>query len=270
MTAPGSAAVAVSLPAAAPHGHLAVRLARPAVSRSPGLAVLYCHGFGSSQAGDKATFFGHRFVAAGIPFCSFDFQSHGASGGEFVDLTLSRNVGDIGRVHDWLRSEGLPRVLLVASSMGGGAALWYAARRPADVVAGLHVAPAIDLGARLLAEAGEEGIERWRREGRRRIAHPLVDCDLGWGLVEDLSRHPPVDLAAATSVPTLLLQGVEDTAVDWRVAVELVAACRGGAVELCLLADGDHRLLDRKDHLFRLMLGFLEARGLLPAVEARR
>ena len=87
--------------------HLAVRLRRPPGGGRSRFAFLYLHGFGSAQSGEKADFFRERAVADGIPFCSFDFQGHGESGGTMRDLTFSRNLEDLGAVHDFLAGQGL-------------------------------------------------------------------------------------------------------------------------------------------------------------------
>ncbi|HYE76838.1 MAG TPA: alpha/beta hydrolase, partial [bacterium] len=59
--------------------HLAVRYDEPPGGGS--LCLLYLHGFGSDQWGEKAEFFRDRALAAGFGFCSLDFQGHGRSGG---------------------------------------------------------------------------------------------------------------------------------------------------------------------------------------------
>ncbi len=110
--------------------------------------------------------------------------------------------------------------------------------------------------------AGPEGVEQWRATGRREFSHELVTCELGWELLEDLWTYDLDQLAASLACPALILQGKNDTSVDWRAVTEFAAACQRAAVELHLFGDGDHRLVDRLDHLASLVFGFLAARGL--------
>jgi pimeloyl-ACP methyl ester carboxylesterase len=246
--------------------HLAVRFDPPRFDPSAGAdapCFLYLHGFGSHQDGEKAEFFRARALDAGFGFCSFDFQGHGRSGGSLVDLTLTRNLADIRSVQAWLAERGVSRLVLVGSSMGGGTALWHAAREPESVVAGLHIAPALELDRALLSWAGPERVRAWRETGRIRYESELVSCDLSWGLIEDLRAHPAEELALRLRTPTLLLQGRRDATVSWRNVADFAARCRAEAVELHLFADGDHRLTDRKERLWGLMLEFLRGRGLL-------
>jgi pimeloyl-ACP methyl ester carboxylesterase len=246
---------------------LAVCYERPAAAAEPPLCLLYLHGFGSTQAGEKAEFFRRRALAAGFAFCSFDFEGHGQSGGTMRDLTLTRNLANIERVHAWLRERGEERFCLLGSSMGGGAALWYSALHPESIAAGLHLAPALDLDRGLLAWAGEEGARRWQESGTIDFRNELVACELGWELIEDLRRHPTAALVERYRTPALLLQGQHDATVPWRGVAEFAALC-AGAVELHLFADGDHRLIDRKQRLWTLMIEFLQGRGLVSPAAA--
>ena len=45
--------------------HLAVRIEQPQIELEDPLAVLYLHGFGSSQNGDKANFFRQQAIRHG-------------------------------------------------------------------------------------------------------------------------------------------------------------------------------------------------------------
>lgn len=245
--------------------HLAVRYGAPAEGASTGgeppAVVLYLHGFGSAQGGTKAEFFRRRFVEAGLAFCSFDFQGHGDSGGSMLGLSLSRNLDDTARVHDWLEARGHRRVVLAGSSMGGLTALWHGARHPGRALAATHLAPALDLGQNFRERVGEEGLRQWRREGRLRVQNDLVDCHLGWNFVEDFAAYPVDQLPADYGTPTLLLQGQQDDAVNWRSVAAFAAACPPETVTLHLFPEGDHRLIEQRDQLWTLMQAFLVGRG---------
>ncbi|MEO7794822.1 MAG: alpha/beta fold hydrolase [Thermoanaerobaculia bacterium] len=244
--------------------HLAVRLTIPEGGRRARFAFLYVHGFGSAQAGEKADFFRARATARGIPFCSFDFQGHGQSGGTMRELTFSRNLSDLSAVHDFLVDRGLGEVVLIGSSMGGATALWHAARRPTRVLASLLIAPAVGMGRGLERWAGAEGLERWRREGTIRYSNALVEADLGWGLVADLRRFDLEVLSAAYRTPTLVLQGKLDDTVDHREVARFVARSPGGLLRLKLYEEGDHRLTGLKEELWSEMCAFLVQSRLLP------
>lgn len=264
----GVSAVEERLAVGADGEELAVRWWRP--RRSGGSAVLYMHGFGSSQDGEKAGYFRRRLLEAGAAFCSFDFRGHGDSGGSLSALTFTRNLGDLAAVYDWLAARWDGPVVFFGSSMGGATALWAAAREPERFAAGLAIAPALGMEASLARRVGEDGMEHWRTTGSLRLESELVSTDMGWGLMEDLARYRPEALGERYRTPSLIFQGLRDDSVDWRMVSSVVEACSehgGGAaeVELHLFAAGDHRLLAHRDVLWDLTRGFLQRRGLLTA-----
>ena len=237
--------------------HLAVRFDPP---RGNTPCFLYLHGFGSEQTGEKADFFRRQALAGGFGFCSFDFQGHGQSGGDLTSLTLTRNLEDVRRVHDFLRDRGQERLILLGSSMGGGTGLWYSALHPESILAGLHIAPALEMDRGLLTWAGPERARQWEETGTIHFENDFVSCELGWSLIEDLRAHPLEALLAHYRTPCLLLQGKHDTSVSWRNVTDFATRCTFENIELHLFADGDHRLTDRKERLWELMVGFLHRR----------
>jgi pimeloyl-ACP methyl ester carboxylesterase len=243
--------------------HLAVRFDPPPAGAADRPCFLYLHGFGSEQSGEKAEFFRRRALAAGFGFCSFDFQGHGLSGGEMSGLTLTRNLEDIARVHALLRDRGRGRLILIGSSMGGGTGLWYSALHPEEIVAGLHIAPALELEKGLLAWAGPERARAWEETGRIHFQNDLVSSELRWALIEDLRAHPAETLLGRYRTPALLLQGKLDTSVSWKTVLDFATRCRFQEIDLHLFADGDHRLTDRKERLWELMVEFLGGRALV-------
>lgn len=242
--------------------HLAVLFDAPGQSR-PGLCFLYLHGFGSAQIGEKADFFRRRAVESGFPFCSFDFQGHGQSGGTLQGLTLTRNLHDISLVHGWLQERGHERICLLGSSMGGGSALWYSALHPEEICAGLHIAPALELEKALVTWAGPEGCRRWEETGTIHFENDLVSCELGWELIRDLRSYSYDELLRTHRTPALLLQGKKDASVPWRGVLDFATRCSASEIDLHLFADGDHRLTDRKERLWALMFEFLHGRGVI-------
>ena len=100
------------------------------------------------------------------------------------------------------------------------------------------------------------------QSGALEFSNDLGDFVLGWSFLKDLESYPTQRLAACLRTPSLLLQGKLDQDVSWRRVAALATACRQGVTELELFEDGDHRLLDRKETLWRRMERFLAERGI--------
>jgi pimeloyl-ACP methyl ester carboxylesterase len=122
----------------------------------PGL--MFCGGFRSSMAGEKATFLDGFAADRGLSFLRFDYRGHGASGGEFQDLVLGDWIADALLVLDRL-TEG-PQIM-VGSSMGAWVATCAAIARPARVAGLVGIAAAPDFTEDLMLPAlGEMGRAR--------------------------------------------------------------------------------------------------------------
>ncbi len=242
---------------------LVVRLSEPL--KGPGTApmALYLHGFGSDQWGEKASYFRQKILAAGLGCCSLDFQGHGRSGGAMVDLTLSRQLADVQIVSEMLESRGYPRHIVFGSSMGGLTGLWHSALHPDSVLVNVCIAPALSLESNLSEWAGVDGMRRWREEGTIRVDNEIGSWELGWNFVADLGNYPLSRLQELSRRPSLILQGKLDDRVDWRQVTDFVVGCEFEDLELHLFADGDHRLVDRKDRLWQLARDYLQGKNLL-------
>ena len=243
---------------------LAVLFDRPQKPRDDSLVVLYCHGFASTQSGEKADYFRRRFLDAGIAFCSFDFRGHGESSGEITDISMSRNLEDVGAVHAFLKEQGFTRLLLFGSSMGGAVSSWYASLHPEAVAGAIFIAPGLEMADGLLRSVGPDKAAAWREEGRILFEHELGGYWLSWQLIEDLRAYSRFRLARTYRTPTLIFQGMQDQTVDWRSVVDFADGSEA-AVTVSLYSDGDHRLLGRLPAMWRQAEIFLGEIGVFDA-----
>lgn len=221
---------------------------------------IFLHGLGADRSGSKATRFREWVVSRGHGFLSFDFTGHGESGGDCRGLTLTRNLEDAGRAVEFVRAERPgAEVVLIGSSMGGIAALWYAALHPEAVAQVFAIAPAFGMSARFAASLSQAERTDWARRGFFPVPIGERVLEFGWGAVADERNYPDDRLAAALRTPALLLHGDADAVVP--VGLSRDFAVSAPAAELIEIADGDHRLTDRRDELFEEMWGAFRRRA---------
>ncbi|MBI1238183.1 MAG: alpha/beta fold hydrolase [Alphaproteobacteria bacterium] len=209
--------------------------------------VLWLGGFMSDMTGTKATALDAWAAETGETFLRFDYFGHGASGGAFVDGTISRWRDDAVAVLDRL-TEG-PQVL-VGSSMGGWIATLLALARPERVSGIVYIAPAPDFTEELMwknlpeparRQILEEGV--WHRPSEYDDGpYPITRA-----LIEDGRRHLVLGGPIAIDCPVAVLQGMADPDVPWAHAMRLVAALRTQDVTVTLTKSGDHRLSGEAD-----------------------
>ena len=123
--------------------------------------VLYLHGFASSPASSKATYFSDRLAARGVRMECPDLNQP-----DFSTLTVSRMLQ---QVEDRIRALPPGDVVLIGSSLGGFVAVEAAARQANrerhPITQLILLAPAVDLEWEKWSELGSAGVEGWRRAG---------------------------------------------------------------------------------------------------------
>ena len=193
--------------------------------------VFYLHGFASSPKSAKAGYFASNLAASGITLHVPDFNEP-----DFSSLTITRMVDQVTAV-----IERLPQgpVALIGSSLGAFVAVQVALALPRRVERLVLMAPALAFDASRTRQLGDRAHDEWKETGHLNVFHHAYGrlLPLGYQLYADACRYDCVN--AALSIPILILQGKNDTAVDPS-SVERWARGRPN-VELHLL-DDDHQL----------------------------
>jgi pimeloyl-ACP methyl ester carboxylesterase len=205
-------------------------------------------GFKSDMEGSKAEALAALARDTRRPGFRFDYSGHGASGGAFLNGTISAWLAQ--SLHMFTR-KAPGRRIVVGSSMGGWLALLLYRElrirntRAADRIAGLVLlAPAADMTADLMWDVFSEEVRSeilstgvWRRPSL--YGDPYV---ITHRLIEDGRRHLMLKDALDVSCPVRILQGDADPDVPAAHAVKVFGALRGADVTLTLVKGGDHRL----------------------------
>lgn len=205
-------------------------------------------GYKSDMEGSKAAALAALARETRRPGLRFDYSGHGASGGLFVDGTISKWLEQ--SAHMLLTHGKGPRIL-VGSSMGGWLALLLCRHLQRTSPAALHnikglvlLAPAADMTSDLMwnefpdevrRELNEKGV--WMRPSVYGEPYAITRR-----LIEDGRRHLMLGEGLEVHCPVRILQGDEDPDVPAAHAVRVFGALRGADVTLTLIKGGDHRL----------------------------
>ena len=211
------------------------------------LRVLYLHGFASSPASRKATFFAQRLRAQG-----FSVEIPDLAEGNFEALTIS---GQLRLVERLSRAEP---VILIGSSLGGYLASLYAARH-AEVRRLVLLAPAFQFYNLWTRNLTQEDLARWKAAGSVPVFHygEEREMPLGYQFIDDAKRFEPFP---DVTQPVLIFHGYQDSAVPVEYSVEFTR-CRPNA-HLVQLPSG-HELTDVLEPMWEQIEKFLlpEAQG---------
>ncbi len=205
------------------------------------MRVLYLHGFVSSPAGGKASYFSERFSQEGI-----DFRAPDLNGPDFSKSTAETMIRQT-----QMEMAGADSVALVGSSMGGFIALRVAALNP-SVKKLILLAPAFEMGTRMEREMGQAA-DLWKQRGSHSFFHYATgrEENLHYAFLQSLQAEEAKPLR---DLPVLILHGIRDTVVPWELSFRYLST--NPHAELVLL-DSDHQLTDKKDVLYRHIKSFL-------------
>jgi pimeloyl-ACP methyl ester carboxylesterase len=196
--------------------------------------AVYLHGFASSPASSKATWFGRELGTHGIGFSCPDFNLP-----DFFSLTVTRMVE---QTLDAVASAPRGPVALIGSSLGAYVAVHAAAADAGQRIDRLILlAPAFDFGGNRLTHLGPHSIDEWRTKGELTIFHYAAGEPraVGFGLYEDAARYDA--FAVDLDLPMLVVQGRHDDVVD---AGMVERWCRTHPTAQLHLVDDGHQLTD--------------------------
>jgi pimeloyl-ACP methyl ester carboxylesterase len=210
--------------------------------------IFWLGGFRSDMEGSKAEALGALARDTRRPGFRFDYSGHGASGGDFLDGTISGWLGQ--SLHMFTR-KAQGRRIVVGSSMGGWLALLLYRElrirnpRAAGRIAGLVLlAPAADMTADLMWDQFTEEVRKellstgvWQRPSLYGAPYAITRR-----LIEDGRKHLMLKDGLDALCPVRILQGDADPDVPASHAVKVFGALRGADVTLTLVKGGDHRL----------------------------
>lgn len=208
--------------------------------------LMFCGGYSSDMLGTKAAFLEERCMARGQGYIRFDYSGHGQSGGDFMEGSIGQWYNDALAVLDTLTQGPM---IVAGSSMGGWIALKLAVARPERVKALIGIAAGPDFTGWIedgftpaqQAELAEKG---YVEEPNAYSPEPYRFTRL---LIEDGRKHFIMTGDMPFEGPVRLLQGMEDSAVEWQVAHRIKNALTSRDCDVYLIEDGDHSLSRPQD-----------------------
>jgi len=212
-------------------------------ARLPGAGptVVFCPGYKSDMAGQKARELAAFCAARGQAFLRFDYSGHGISDGRFEDGTIGRWLADTLVLIDTLTAG---KLVIVGSSMGGWISLLVALARRDRVVGWAGVAAAPDFTETLMWDAMSFAERREIMErGMIMVPNPYGGAyPVTRALIEDGRAHLLLPGPIALYCPVRLLHGQRDAEVPWETALRIAERVASPDARTMLIKDGDHRL----------------------------
>jgi len=209
--------------------------------------VVIGHGVTANKDRVWAVTLAERLAAAGFASLRFSFSGNGASGGEFRESTVTKEVEDLGAVLDAI---GERPVVYVGHSMGGAVGVLRAAndpriRRLVSLAGMVHTA---QFANRKFGDLVPDEDLMWQKP----------ECPLSRVFMDDMERvGTVVNLAPRVEVPWLLIHGTADDVVPFAESLEIREAA-GTIAELVCLEQADHLFSGQEQEMARIVTAWLE------------
>ena len=195
------------------------------IGRDPGKAVVLCHGFGGNKNVAGLVACAEALAEDYTVYC-FDFRGHGLSGGQCTFTELE--VGDLAAVLKLARTDGNRQLAVLGFSMGGIAALRYAATR-----GGLDSVIVVSVPASL-EEAGAPGARFLRFLFLTAPGRALLNHRFGVRMAQDLEVPlSPAEMAGSIQPqPLTIIHGSDDYMFEADQARELHRLAQGSRLKI--------------------------------------
>lgn len=221
---------------------IAYHLTPPPSASAP--FIMFCGGYRSDMMGTKAQFLEERCKAHGWGYLRFDYTGHGQSGGDFEAGFIGDWLEDARAVFAALVPAGNP-VLIVGSSMGGWVGLTLARDNAAQVRGFVGIAAAPDFTSWIEADLTPD--QRHALDTQGYFEEPNEYSDEPYRFRKDFLEEARTHFMMADgrlpyAGPVRLLQGMQDSAVEWQFAHRLKNALDSKDCDVLLIEDGDHSL----------------------------
>lgn len=198
----------------------------------PGVQTIVVLGHGVTGNKDRPFLvaLAEALSASGIPVLRFSFAGNGASGGRFVDATISKEVQDLGSVLDALKGWN---VCYIGHSMGGAVGVLRASQDPRIrwLVSLSGMVHTHDFAQREFGMVTPDQGCMWDEPS----------CPLSSAYMKDLSQISSlVDRAPLIRVPWLLVHGTADDVVPIQDSKDILAKASPATTRLVELPDSNH------------------------------
>lgn len=219
---------------------------KPDNTKTQNFTLVYAHGFCSDPYGRKPEEIKKWCLANGVGFFRYEIAGHGSDAARFEETTITTYKNQIFEIVGDMVDE---KIVVAGASLGGWLGLLAAVQFPEKVTGFLGMAAAPDFLKKYFeAYFRPEHKEILNKYGK--ISFPTDDFTyiITREMIESADENL---LLAKETIPytgkVRLVQGMKDTALDWRTAPLIAQKIAGNDVKTLLLKNAGHRLGNDED-----------------------
>lgn len=221
-------------------GKLHVELQKPSTDAVKTPLVILCHGFTANCNTELLTDIATDLDSHGIASLRFDFNGHGQSDGDFVNMTVLNEIEDLKAVVKWAEQQPWVENISMLGHSQGGVVVSMAAGELGDTLIKnvVLMAPAAVLRDDAI-RGNTQGAQYdpWNFQGDY-VELPGRGLKLGRKYVETAVNLPIYETAWRYQGPVLVIQGSHDRVVPYTYAERYVDGYKDATLKI--IPDEDH------------------------------
>lgn len=208
-----------------------------------GKIVILCHGLNGEKTERKS--FNHlvgKLQEKSINSFRFDFRGHGESTGNDYEMTPTKEVKDLEKTIEYLKSNGFNEFVLLGASFGGSILSLLDYQKYDCIKALICWYSALDYFDTIEAEGffTKEHKEMADRDGWFEIKSKRTGkvFKLGKDLYKEVYEIVPYESLIKVDLPILFVHGLIDNMVPYELSVKVSKMCKNARLEL--IENGTH------------------------------
>lgn len=217
--------------------------------------VIVSHGFLVSHKDPLIITIAEHLRNQGMSVITFDFNGHGDSYGEIIDMTISKEVSDVAAVVDYAKTlDNVSDIYLVGHSQGGLVTSLYAGEHPDSVEGIVLLSPAANAHDQTVS--GRLLTERFDAENPPEYVELNGGFKIGKGYITDAQNLDVYNTAKNYKGNVLLLWGSLDIIVPKSVVEAYDNIYENAAYSK---VDGaSHTYMQKLDEVAEMVTGFIK------------
>ncbi len=205
-------------------------------------SILYTHGFCSDPWGRKPEEIKKWCLKNNIAMYRYELAGHGSDIARFEETDINIYKAQILEIIDkYIEGD----IVVVGSSLGGWLSLLAAINRPDRITGFVGLAAAPDFTADYMKYATPAQIEEMEKFGKISYPGQNITFTVTKRLIDSGNENLVLDKESIDILcPVVLIQGMQDTSVDWHKALKIAERVKTNDVIVKLLKNTGHRLND--------------------------
>lgn len=211
--------------------------------------VIMCHGIrGNKDECGAFILLSDKLLEIGYCSFRFDFDGHGESDGQDIDMTITKEINDLESTVKMLEEKGYKEIILLGGSFGASIVSLFPFEKYDNVKSIVLWYGCLDYDyARYGNLFTEENMKIAEKDGYYSSISMNTGKEFKFGLelFKETYKYKPYEKLIKCNLPKLLVHGEIDTVLPYKLSEEVSEKCNNSTFKL--IKNGEHTFMNSDD-----------------------